>query len=216
MFKLMGFSYGNMALGFASDFSNNIPEPTTLWNGPPSYFLADDVSSWIYVFLDNAPGPAGVSVYTNRRVNSTWSCDSFAAIQGGNGTVSNLMILQDANGRDNLNVTLPFAGGTDQTTFLTNPDVSCGAGCSIVNAFEASLTHPWFYRCNITVGVVMNATIYPQHDLGLSFRNMASAAIALQGYGLNSTGTARHNTKFGPPNQCMGNPRMAGATEWGL
>jgi len=199
-----------MALGFESDVSSNIPAPQKLWSTGADYFLADDEQSWIFVFLDSAPqslGTKGTSVYTNRTVNSTWSCQSWPVIQGGNGTVTNLTVLQDASGGRALNVTLPFVGGTDQTTFLTAPNVTCGPGCSVVEAFEASLTQPWYYKCNITVGEVMNATLHPEHDVGPTLRNMASAAIALQGYGLKSSVPGATQYQVYPSESAYGQPQ---------
>ena len=198
-----------MALGFENDFSSNIPEPKKLWSTGANYFLADDARSWIYVFLDSAPqslGTKGTSVYTNRTINSTWSCQSWPVIQGGNGTVTNLTVLQDPNGGQALNVTLPFVGGTDQTTFLTTPNITCGTGCSVVEAFEASLIQPWYYQCNITVGKVMNATL-PQHAVGPSLRSMASAAIALQGYGLKSPASSAVQYQVYPSESTYGQPQ---------
>ena len=199
-----------MALAFWSETSSNIPEPKKLFSTGADYFLADDQQSWIYVFLDSAPqslGTKGTSVYTNRTINSTWNCQSWPVIQGGNGTVANLTVLQDASGGQPLNVTLPFVGGTDQTTFLTTPHVTCGTGCSVVEAFEASLTQPWFYKCNITVGEVMNATLHPAHDVGPSLRNMASAAIALQGYGLKSSVPGTTQYQVYPSESAYGQPQ---------
>jgi hypothetical protein len=124
------------------------------------------------VFLDSPPtGTSHNSVYTNRRtINSTWSCQSWPVISGGNGNVSSLTVLEDSNG-NTFNVELPTVGGPDQTTFFTAPDETCGAGCSIIEEFEASPTRPWYYSCNIIVGTI----------------NMASGWITLQGYGLTSS-----------------------------
>jgi len=82
-------------------------------------------------------------------------------------------------------VSLPAIGGLDQTTYFTDPDTMCGPGCSTIEAFEASSAHPWYYCCNITVSNVKNGSI-PEHQAGLSLRQMASAGIALNGYGLPS------------------------------
>jgi hypothetical protein len=124
-------------------------------------------------------GPS--AVFTDRTINSTYSSSSFAVIEGGNGTVANLIVQEDSNG-DLFNVSLPTIAGVDSTTYFTNPDASCGDGCSIIEAFEASSTTSYYYNCNITVGTVMNATL-PQHNVGIQLREMASAGIALQGYG---------------------------------
>lgn len=72
-----------MALALGSDLLSNRPEPETLVSGGPYYFLADDDKSWSYIFLDSAPhsaGSAAVQIYTNRTINSTWSCESWPVI----------------------------------------------------------------------------------------------------------------------------------------
>ena len=93
----------------------------------------------------------------------------------------NLTIILDANS-DYQHITIPYAGGSNQTTFITNPNTyDCGPGCSTVHAFEASDTRPWWYECNITVSPVNNATL-PQHQMGQPLAHMAAAGIALQGH----------------------------------
>jgi hypothetical protein len=174
------------------DFASNIPSPRTLWSTiKADYFQSDDGNSWIFVFIDSSPSDPGYAGYlggpsamvTNRRINSTYSCQSFPVIRGGNGTVANLTVQQDSNG-DLLNVSLPTVASLDTTMYFTNPDASCGDGCIIIEAFEVSYTTSWYYQCNITVGTVINATI-PEHEVGMPLREMASAGIALQGYGPN-------------------------------
>lgn len=94
----------------------------------------------------------------------------------------------DDKGREDQNVTIPFAGGTDQTTYFTNTTQDCGTGCSPVLAFESTDKGAWYYECNVTVGAVTNAT-RPEHELGEEVAMLASSAIALQGYGVSSLAT---------------------------
>lgn len=182
-----------MALSFGPDFANNIPPPGTLLSSINAlFFWSIDENSGVFVFIDSSPSDPGFANYTggpsamftNRKINSTYSCLSFPVIGGGNGTVGNLTVLKNSN-EDSFNVFLPIVPGLDTTTYFTNPVSRCGDGCSIVEAFEASHNTSWYYQCNITVGTVVNAMI-PEHEVGLNLREMASGGIALQGYGPNS------------------------------
>jgi hypothetical protein len=182
-----------MALSFSLDSISNVPRPgTLLWSMNVLYWYNDNEVSWYFVFIDSSPSDPGFAnttggpsaIYSDRMINSTYSCQSFAVIGGGNGTVANLTIQKNSNG-DTGNVSLPTIAGLDTTTYFTDPDSSCGDGCSIIEAFEAASTTSWYYKCNIAVGTVINAKL-PEHDVGIKLREMASAGIALQGYGLNS------------------------------
>lgn len=170
-----------------------MPTPGTLWSASsPIIFQGYENSSntyWEYVFQDeNAEAATDSSssvtppiIFTNRTVNATWSCNSWLVTEGGNGTSTNLTIILDADS-DYQHITIPYAGGLNQTTFITNPNTyDCGPGCSTVHAFEASNSKPWWYECNITVSPVNNATL-PQHQIGQPLAHMAAAGIALQGH----------------------------------
>lgn len=91
------------------------------------------------------------TVFTNRTVNTTWSCDSWAVIKGGNGTSTRLTIALDSSGGEDTK-TIPVAPGVDQTTFLTNTTTNstCGPGCTTIYAFEAQQLEAWWYECNVT------------------------------------------------------------------
>jgi hypothetical protein len=110
----------------------------------------DSNAYWEYVFQDENADAANDDnppiIFTNRTVNTTWSCYSWFVTEGGNGTTTNLTIILDADS-DYLPITIPYAGGSNQTTFITNPNTyDCGPGCSTVHAFEASDTRPWWYE----------------------------------------------------------------------
>ncbi|KAH6661634.1 hypothetical protein B0J14DRAFT_496881 [Halenospora varia] len=178
---------------FRNRFCQQYPPPGTLLSSINAlFFWSIDENSGVFVFIDSSPSDPGFANYTggpsamftNRKINSTYSCLSFPVIGGGNGTVGNLTVLKNSN-EDSFNVFLPIVPGLDTTTYFTNPVSRCGDGCSIVEAFEASYNTSWYYQCNITVGTVVNAMI-PEHEVGLNLREMASGGIALQGYGPNS------------------------------
>jgi hypothetical protein len=140
------------------------------------------------VFIDRNPeawddptnaNPA--AIYTNRSVSVYYNCSSWPVTEGGNGTSPNITILQDTEG-DFQHIRLPYVGGPDQTTFITNPNTSdCGDGCSTVLAFEASRSIAWWYECNMTIGDTENALL-PEHHIGSALSKMGAAAIALQGH----------------------------------
>jgi hypothetical protein len=206
-------SYGNMALSLIYDSSSNIPPPGRLWStNSADFFQSEDGETWEFVFIDSSasdPGYGGSlggpsAVFTNRTINSTYSCSSFAVIEGGNGTVANLIVQKDSN-EDLFNVSLPTVAGMDSMTYFTDPDASCGDGCSIIEAFEASSTISYYYNCSITVGTVMNATL-PQHEVGIQLREMASAGIALQGYGP-STNPGSKQFQVYPSESIYGSPQ---------
>ena len=193
-----------MALSFDFDPISKQPPVGRFWTPGVYYFLDDILRRWTYVFLDWSP-LGDTPVYTDRSISSNSSCQSWLVTTGGNGTMSNLTVLNDANG-GMFNVSLPTIGGPDQTTFFTSPDIVCGDGCSVVEAFEASAEKPWYYKCNITVGAVENHTI-PEHQVGLSLRQMASAGIALQGYGLDSALPGTKQYQVYPARSSYGEPQ---------
>jgi hypothetical protein len=207
-------NFGNMALSLAYNSTSTIPPPGRLWSTANDYFFYSDDGSWTFVFIDSSPSDPGYyagyivgpsTIFTDRTINSTNSCQSFAVIEGGNGTVANLIVQEDSNG-DSFNVSLPTVAGVDSMTYFTNPDASCGDGCSIIEAFEASSTTSYYYNCSITVGTVMNATL-PQHDVGIQLREMASAGIALQGYAAGANHTGSKQFQVYPSESIYGSPQ---------
>jgi len=174
------------------------------------------------VFVDSSPSdpgytnfPCGPSaIFTSRTISSTYSCQSFPVIEGGNGTFANLIVQQDSNG-NSFNVSLPIVAGLDSTTYFTNPDIDCGEGCSIIEAFEATSTTSWYYNCSITVGAVINATL-PQHEVGINLREMASAGIALQGYSQSSNVPGSKQFQVYPSESIYGSPQNGVADNMGF
>ncbi|KAH8602240.1 hypothetical protein B0O99DRAFT_680379 [Bisporella sp. PMI_857] len=198
-------SFGNMALGFDYDSISQRPPTGAFWKPGVHYYLDEDYRSWTFVFLDWSPPNGEYPVYTDRSISSSWSCQSWLVTMGGNGTMSNLTVAHDANGGV-FNVSVPTIGGPDQTTFFTSPEKDCGEGCGVVEAFEASAVKPWYYKCNITVGTVQNGTL-PEHEVGRSLRQMASSAIALQGYGVKSALPGTRQYQVYPSQSAYGQPQ---------
>lgn len=177
-------TFGTLSLSLGEGSSpDDVPAPGTLWSdGNLIIFSGSDYSTYVFLEYNSIPDNSSANpiyVTTNRAITASGICDSWPVIAGGDGRSRNITISLDG---EEVNKTLPIAGGTAQTTFGTIPEANCGFGCSTIHAFEASVDAPWYYRCNITVGNVTNAII-PQHKVGADLLNLASCAIALQGYG---------------------------------
>jgi hypothetical protein len=215
-------SFGVVALDFYKDIYSNMPDAKTLWSAS-SPIKFQGKANWTFIFIDynsdalNDPSNlAPPAIFTNRTAISTYSCNSWPVIVGGNGTSTNLTVMLDSSGED-MHVTIPYIGGSNQTTFITNPKSDCGRGCSIVNAFEASDTKPWWYECNITVSDVQNATLL-EHQVGQDVLKMAASAIALQGHALlpNQSDTAGKQYQYYPSSSYYGTPFMGSTDNMGM
>lgn len=165
----------------------NAPAPGTIFY-PGDPFIFWDKPSYIYIFREISiasmakDGIWATAVTTSRSVEATARCNSWRVMEGGDGRETIITVLGD---QGPFNVTLPLAGGTDQTTYMTNTTKSCGYGCSEVTAFESAEDDAWYYRCNVTVGSIANATL-PQHQISEDVCVLASSGIALQGYGVST------------------------------
>jgi hypothetical protein len=107
-----------------------------------------------YVFLDYSPG-GGVntlSVFTQRTINVTYECEAHEVTKNGNGSFDNIEV---ANiGQIYVSQILP-----NSTTFFNNDNTRCPNGnprCSVIEVLETSTTQPWYYKCNMTLGVTQN------------------------------------------------------------
>ncbi|WYZ37709.1 hypothetical protein EsH8_II_001215 [Colletotrichum jinshuiense] len=155
---------------------------------------------------DDSTQQESLVVTTDRTLNSTAVCQSWYVTSGGNGTETRISIETNGDGTVE-EVFIPIRGGVNQTTFMTNTSESCGAGCRTVTAFEAVEDKPWYYRCNVTVGHVGNAT-RPEHEVSESLRSMAAAAISLQGIGVSSLDVDDIQYQVYPSESAFGLPKM--------
>lgn len=112
-------------------------------------WLNDTAEMAEFIFSDSPVGQqlGASSVYTARTISSTYTCESHKVLAGGDGTTVDLRV----DGIGNLTVyqTVP-----NTTTFFVAQDSSCANNtrCQVVQAFEASDTDPWYYKCNVTLG----------------------------------------------------------------
>ncbi|KAK2605787.1 hypothetical protein N8I77_008601 [Diaporthe amygdali] len=180
-------SYGSMSLTYADDLPESAPSRGDLrLASDPRIFC--DAQQCQYVFREKNTPPTDlpndadfqpIVVATDRRIDSSGTCIRHQVLAGGDGGSTNVTI--DVGGGENRTIEIPFAGGTNQTTYMTNTSLDCGAGCGVVTAFESSPTISWYYDCNVTVGAATNAT-QPAHQVSNHVRLLAAQGIALQGY----------------------------------
>lgn len=169
-----------------------IPQAGSLWTPlDPLIFCDSDNQICAYSFKEQTIRPQNIAadadfqpitVATNRILQTTSTCQSYRITAGGNG---NTTAIAYATQNETTQSEIPFAGGVNQTTFMTYTAEDCGVGCGTIQAFESSLTDPWFYECNITAGAVLNGT-KPEHEVGEELRALAARGIALQGYAISS------------------------------
>ncbi|KAL0934903.1 uncharacterized protein CTRU02_209494 [Colletotrichum truncatum] len=208
-------SYGTMSLAFLTAPVEEAPSARAIYvPSDPLMFCGDTYCKYVFHETSTASikdvNANPVTVATNRSINSTATCVAWPVTSGGNGTTSNITVSLP-NGDKN-EVFIPVRGGTEQSTFMTNSSVSCGVGCSIVSAFEASSSSPWYYSCNVTVGKVANATL-PEHEVGVNLTSLAAAGIALQGFAASSlVNDTNFQYQMYPAESVFGTP-MNGSTD---
>lgn len=181
------FSYGSMSITYEDDVPEAAPSRGALRLSSDARIFCD-AQECQYVFQEKNTRPAQlptdadfqpIVVATDRRIHSSGTCVRHQVVAGGDGGSTNITI--DFGSGQNRTVQIPLAGGTNQTTYMTNTSVSCGAGCGIVTAFESAPSASWYYDCNVTVGAATNAT-QPAHQVSDNVRLLAAQGIALQGY----------------------------------
>ncbi|CAM1501327.1 Fc.00g104890.m01.CDS01 [Cosmosporella sp. VM-42] len=185
-------SYGTVALGWVWGALDDIPKAGTLWNDDEPLVYCG-ASACRYVFQETTPDDKNyeLSVNTNRSVEISGRCDSWLVLRGGDGTEANITIADGNQSR----IGLPGVSGVDQTTFMVDTSTEHGTSWSTVSAFESSTTDPWYYRCNISIGPVLNRR-RQEHDLGVNVTSLASSAIALQGYGASTLGRSNNTYQY--------------------
>jgi len=117
------------------------------------------------------------SAYSARKINITFVCEAHEVLEHGNGAFNNITVAEI--GIVSVDSVVP-----NSVTYFTNLGNVCEPGnfrCSIVEAFEASETNPYYYKCNVTLGLTQN------DPRSLSFISdamayKATSAIAQPGY----------------------------------
>ncbi|RKF78561.1 hypothetical protein GcM1_210033 [Golovinomyces cichoracearum] len=148
-------SYGQFALLFGIGLVTSEPKPGQIYLSTSPLLWIDKKNSVIeFIFLDSPKDSLVIesfSSFSSRKVNVSYDCKSFRVLQGGDGVSSSIDV--DVIGRVNLSQPVP-----DSTTYIVRPQNVCSGSnrCSMVEVFESSLTDPWFYICDVTVGLTMN------------------------------------------------------------
>ncbi|RKF83845.1 hypothetical protein GcM3_007037 [Golovinomyces cichoracearum] len=148
-------SYGQFALLFGIGLVTSEPKPGQIYLSTSPLLWIDKKNSVIeFIFLDSPKDSLVIesfSSFSSRKVNVSYDCKSFRVLQGGDGISSSIDV--DVIGRVNLSQPVP-----DSTTYIVRPQHVCPGNnrCSVIEVFESSLTDPWFYVCDVTVGLTMN------------------------------------------------------------
>jgi hypothetical protein len=185
-------SYGTIALGWIWGGMDDVPAPGTLWdNNDPLIYCGEKSCKFVFQESASRPKKYDLVVSTNRSVEATGRCRSWKVAKGGDGNETTITIADDK--RTEVNITA--INGVNQTTFMFNAATDQGLTWSEITAFEASSSSPWFYRCNVSFGPVVNA-FRKEHYIGPNITSLASSAIALQGYGASSLGPTNTDHQF--------------------
>lgn len=148
-------SYGQFALLFGIGLVTSEPKPGQIYLSTSPLLWIDKKNSVIeFIFLDSPKDSLVIesfSSFSSRKVNVSYDCKSFRVLQGGDGISSSIDV--DVIGRVTLSQPVP-----DSTTYIVRPQHVCPGNnrCSVIEVFESSLTDPWFYVCDVTVGLTMN------------------------------------------------------------
>ncbi|RKF76305.1 hypothetical protein GcM3_079018 [Golovinomyces cichoracearum] len=180
-------TYGEFALNFGIGLAISEPVPNQIYSSTDPLIWIDKRNSLMnFIFLDSPEGSQLIedfSIFTPRKINVTYSCNSFFVFAGGDGKSTNIVVSGIGN------ISLPQAV-PESSTFLLRAKHDCESGerCSIIEVFESSYTDPWYYSCEISMGLTQN------DPLGISTINdvmakIAIASIAQIGY-TDSFGTA--------------------------
>lgn len=145
---------------------------TTIW--------ADFDTGLVQLVFSDSPtdsiSPGSFSVYTARTINATSVCESHKVTAGGDGTTLNIEV--ETIGNVTVYQTVP-----NSTTFFVAEDSNCANNdrCQVVQAFEASNTDPWYYKCNITLSKTYNDPANISHIPDL-MAQIATSSIAQTGF----------------------------------
>ncbi|KAF4461601.1 hypothetical protein FALBO_11596 [Fusarium albosuccineum] len=163
----------------------SIPAEETIWKASdPLTFCG--VNCCEYIFretstnsLDGDDGVKPLIVSTNRKINSTPSCEAWRVKSGSDGTKSR--IAQDSDSQPGM--LIPIQGGINKATFMANTSLTWGAGCSAVSALEVGNEEAWFYACNVSVGHILGGSRHEREPLQYQIYQAESVfGLPVKGY----------------------------------
>ncbi|RFU26411.1 hypothetical protein B7463_g9937, partial [Scytalidium lignicola] len=169
--------YGGLAYNFGLNETQYMPAAGDVYKSSNALLWYDYERNNIeFIFTETSPQSSIFSIYTNRTLNITYSCNAYTVTKGGDGTSTTISV---ANVGD-VYVSNSIQGSI---TFFTDSGNQCNNNprCTVVQAFEASATEPWYYTCDITLGETQND---PEGLATISNRMaaIATASIAQIGY----------------------------------
>ncbi|POS85124.1 hypothetical protein EPUL_003850 [Erysiphe pulchra] len=173
-------TYGQFALTFGIGLASSKPTVGQRYLRIDPLLWLDKTNSLIeFIFLDSPKGTREIdsfSAYTQRKIGLEYKCKSFDVLSGGNGRVSQIEV--DGVGTVYLSKAVP-----DSTTYLTRSNHTCegNSRCSIVEVFESSATEPWYYVCEISLGLTQN-DVHGISAVNDYMAQIATASIAQIGY----------------------------------
>ncbi|TVY47492.1 hypothetical protein LOCC1_G002250 [Lachnellula occidentalis] len=213
-------AYGGLAWDFKVDDIVNAPKYGDIYNNSAAMFFQDySKNSLEYTFLNSPATTQGgfdtFSMYSDRTINVTYNCESHKVTANGNGTFSNITV-GDGIGEVIVSHAVEestsfFTNMPDNGTYLLNNQCDDNDRCSIVEAFEASATNPWYYKCNITVGKTTNDfsnDSWVSDDMAF----LAASSIAQIGY----TDETGQEVQIYPNGSHWGLPLHGNATDMGM
>lgn len=158
-----------------------MPDAGELWLASNAMIWFDIDNSFAEVrFTESAPfilgQPAPQTVYSDRTIRANYSCTAHQVTAGGNGTSKEIEVATIGK----IAVSNVHPRGL---TFFTDQNNTCPGDprCSIVQAFEASDTRPWYYKCSIAFGKTTNDTA-GYSTISDQMAYIAGSSIAQMGY----------------------------------
>ena len=135
------------------DTEDEMPKPgQRLLNEDPLIWYQDQSNFGTYVFIDSGPGDNSPSIFTQRTINATYECEAHEVVHFESGSSYYIEVANIGE----VYVSLQL---TNATTFFSNTNTTCLNGsprCTVIEVLEASASQPWYYRCDITLGVTQN------------------------------------------------------------
>jgi hypothetical protein len=164
-----------------SNFSVLAVEYLSSYGDPgPNYFVAVDYCQYVF---DESPADNTSNVgyfYSNRSIVTTSSRNVYPVIDNLDGSSQTFQYELDGF----IHTEYFQSIGPNSTTYFTSPDLGdCGPRCANVCEFENNGTAGFYYKCNVTVSDVQNATgSVVEQQVSDANAKIAAGAIALQGY----------------------------------
>jgi hypothetical protein len=162
-----------------------------------------------FVFADSPTDTGSLgssSVYTARTINCTYVCEAYKVTKGGDGSTLDIEV-------DTIGSVTVYETVANSTTFFVAKDSTCSDSvrCQVVQAFEASDTSPWYYKCNITMSKTFN------DPLNVSFISDDMAQIAVSSIAQTGFVDAYGETgEIYPPDSPWGTPLAGNSSTMGL